>query len=172
MSLSAYGLRCEHRSEPLGVDEPRPAFSWKLAATSPGRSQQPSRCPVRPASGGEPVWDSGRVADPGHHEVIYAGAPLDPSTRYTWDLELTDDRGEPGQPAGSWFETGLLTPAAWTARWIRRDSRTAPRVDPPQDGDLPERISSLPPPCQSRREFELPSPPVWARAYVTAHGVY
>ena len=34
MSLSPYSLRCEHRSEPLGVDEPRPAFSWKLAATS------------------------------------------------------------------------------------------------------------------------------------------
>jgi alpha-L-rhamnosidase len=171
MSLSAYGLQCEHRSEPLGVDEPRPAFSWKLAATSPGRSQQSYRVTVRPATGGEPVWDSGRVTDPGHHEVIYAGAPLDPSTRYTWDLELTDDRGEPGQPAGSWFETGLLTPAAWTARWIRRDSRTAPRIDPPQDGDPPERSRMLGPPCQFRREFELPSPPARARAYVTAHGV-
>ena len=172
MSLSPYSLRCEHRSEPLGVDEPRPAFSWKLAATSPGRSQQAYRVTVRPAAGGAPVWDSGWVTDPAHYEVIYDGAPLEPATRYTWDLELTDDRGEPGQAAASWFETGLLTPAAWTARWIRRDRRAAPRIDPPQDEDPPERTRMLAPPCQFRREFELPSPPVSARAYVTAHGVY
>src|SRR6201996_7530218 len=172
MSLSAYGLHCERRSEPLGVDEPRPAFSWKLSASTAGRSQQAYRITVRPAAGGEPVWDSGPVTDSAHHEVIYDGVPLEPSTRYAWDLQLTDDRGEAGQPASSWFETGLLTPAAWTARWIRRDPRTAPRIDPPQDEDPPERTRMLAPPCQFRREFELPSPPVRARAYVTAHGLY
>src|SRR6201996_1635592 len=112
MSLSAYGLHCEHRSEPLGVDEPRPAFSWKLAASTPGRSQRAYQITVRPAAGGEPVWDSGPVTDsaPPHPEVINAGAPLAPPTRYAWDLQLTDDRGQAGPAASSWFETGLLTP--------------------------------------------------------------
>jgi alpha-L-rhamnosidase len=172
MSLRAYGLQCEQRCEPLGVDEPHPAFSWKLAASSPGRSQQAYRVAVRPAVGGPPAWDSGWVADATHHEVIYAGSPLQPSTRYTWELQLTDDRGQAGEPAGSWFETGLLTPAAWTAHWIRRDPRTAPRVDPPQGEAPAPRTGMLAPPCQFRREFELRSPPAWARVYVTAHGLY
>src|SRR5487761_136236 len=80
--------------------------------------------------------------------------------------------GQRSEPAASWFETGLLTPGAWTARWIRRDPRTRPPVDPPQDGDPDMRTGMLAPPGQFRREFELASPPVRARAYVTARGLY
>lgn len=47
MSLTAYGLQCEHRAEPLGIDEPHPSFGWKLAASSPGRSQQAFRLTAR-----------------------------------------------------------------------------------------------------------------------------
>jgi alpha-L-rhamnosidase len=172
MSLTAYGLQCEHRAEPLGIDEPHPAFGWKLAASSPGRSQQAYRLTVRPAGAPEPSWDSGWVEDAGHEQVIYAGPPLEPSARYTWDVQLTDDRGQRSEPAASWFETGLLTPGAWTARWIRRDPRVRPRVDPPQEGDPDMRTGTLAPPCQFRREFELGSAPVRARAYVTARGLY
>ena len=148
MSLTAYGLQCEHRAEPLGVDEPHPSFGWKLAASSPGRSQQAYRLTVRPAGAPEPSWDSGWVEDAGHHQVVYAGPPLQPSTRYTWDVQLTDDRGQRGEPAASWFETGLLTPGAWTARWIRRDPRTRPPVDPPQEGDsrYADRLARAPGP--------------------------
>jgi alpha-L-rhamnosidase len=172
MSLTAYGLQCEHRAEPLGIDEPHPSFCWKLAASSPGRSQQAYRLTVRPAGAAQPVWDSGWVDDAGHHQVIYAGPPLEPSTRYTWEVRLTDDQGQESEPAASWFETGLFTPGAWTAQWIRRDPRTRLTVDPPQEGDSGTRIGALAPPCQFRREFELDSPPVLARAYVTARGLY
>lgn len=34
------------------------------------------------------------------------------------------------------------------------------------------RTGTLAPPCQFRREFQLASPPVRARAYVTARGLY
>ena len=172
MTLTAYGLQCEHRAEPLGVDEPHPSFSWKLAASSPGRSQQAYRLTVRPAGAPEPAWDSGWVDDARHDQVVYAGPPLQPSTRYTWDVQLTDDQGRGAEPAKSWFETGLLTSGAWTAHWIRRDPRTRPPVDPPREGDPDPRTGMLAPPCQFRREFELGSPPVRARAYVTARGLY
>jgi alpha-L-rhamnosidase len=172
MSLSAYSLQCEHRAEPLGIDEPRPSFSWKLAASSPGRSQLAYRLTVRDANAAQPCWDSGWVETADHHQVIYAGPPLEPSARYAWHVQLTDDLGNQGEPTGSWFETGLLTPGGWTARWIRRDPRTRPRVDPPREGDPDLRTGLLAPPCQFRREFELASPPAYARAYVTARGLY
>ena len=98
MSLTAYGLQCQHRAEPLGVDEPHPSFGWKLAASSPGRSQQAYRLTVRRAGAPEPSWDSGWTEDARHDQVVYAGPPLRPSTRYTWDVQLTDDQGRRGEP--------------------------------------------------------------------------
>ena len=99
--------------------------------------------------------------------------PLEAVTRYTWDAELTDDRGKRGRPGRSWFETGLLIPGG---------------VDGPLD---PAGPAGRPPGSIRRRtgdpDAERPcwppvpvppgipgsaSPPVWARAYVTAQGVY
>ena len=55
MSLTAYGLRCEYRVTPLGMDEPRPRLSWRLRADEPGQQQTAYRITIGDA------WDSGSV---------------------------------------------------------------------------------------------------------------
>ena len=50
-TLRPVDLRCEYRTNPLGVDTPAPRLSWKLEATNPtARGTEPVRLP---SSGGE-----------------------------------------------------------------------------------------------------------------------
>src|SRR5699024_1120787 len=118
-SLEPYALRVEHLTTPLGLDEPRPRFAWRLRSTTDGSRQRAYRLVV---SAGGHTWDTGKVDSAEQLEIAYAGHPLQPYTRYTWTVQVWDDEDQPSEPVQSWFETGRLN-RPWVARWIGRDTR-------------------------------------------------
>jgi alpha-L-rhamnosidase len=180
--LSPYGLRCELLAEPLGIDEPRPRLSWVLASDRRGAAQRAYRVRVahRPEdlSGTDRLcWDTGVVASDETLHLEYDGTPLTSSTRYHWRVDVWDagtdsGGGEPDGSARSWFETALLHPDEWQARWIGRDPLAAPPMEPPQGSDRSPRTDVLDPPAQLRRTVTLDTAPVRARVYATARGIY
>jgi alpha-L-rhamnosidase len=167
-----YGLQVEQRHEPLGLDEPRPRLSWKLRSDRRGAAQSAYR--ITAAQSREDLddptrllWDSGRRESSDGLLVPWDGPTLQSATRYHWRVEVWDETGAPGGAAESWFETGLLHRDDWKAVWVGRDPHALPPVDPPQDDhDLTS------PPLYLRRAFTLERPPVRARLYATARGVY
>ena len=175
MTLRLYGLQTEQRETPLGIDEPRPRLSWKLASERRGAAQGAYRITAaeRPADLDEPtrlVWDSGRRGCGDSLLVPWDGPVLRSATRYHWRVDVWDETGAPAGTAQSWFETGLLHREDWIAAWVGRDRHGLPALDPPGDGD------PAPPPDQAplylRREFTVAGRPVRARLYATARGVY
>ncbi|EIP99815.1 alpha-L-rhamnosidase [Opitutaceae bacterium TAV1] len=169
-------FRCEFLSNPLGLDEAAPRFSWKLADSRTGARQTAYRLQVAvaaDASGGTAnfdaaalVWDSGLVKSADSHLVPWGGPALAPHTRYVWRVTVHDHLGQPvtqNPAAGTpWFETGFLSTdeAAWQgARWISLD-RPAPSGD-----------ELLPCPFL-RKTFTLDAAPRSARLYLTARGLF
>ncbi|CAL9349168.1 hypothetical protein SUDANB105_00434 [Streptomyces sp. enrichment culture] len=82
------GLTVEHRTDPLGVDAPRPRYGWRMASATRGRRQSAyrilaatSRGRLRP--GRADVWHSGRITGPDSVAVRHGGEPLRPSTATT-----------------------------------------------------------------------------------------
>ncbi|MFD0687852.1 alpha-L-rhamnosidase [Actinomadura fibrosa] len=169
-TVTPYGLRCDHRAEPLGVDAPAPLLSWRLASAHRGAAPAAYRVRVR-TSDGTPVWDSGTVADPAATGAVYGGPAPRLRTRYHWTVEITAADGGTAE-AGSWFETGMLRPDAWTAAWITHDPSALDVVDAPEEGELALTDHGLQPAVRLRRAFEAPRVPVRARLYVTARGLY
>jgi alpha-L-rhamnosidase len=172
-TLRPYGLQAEQRPEPLGIDEPRPRLSWRLASDRRGAAQRAYRIVAaeRAADLDDParlVWDSGRRESGDGLLVPWDGPVLRSATRYHWRVEVWDETGAAAGEARSWFETGLLHRADWTAAWVGRDPHGPPPVDPPNDHE--PRLGE--PPLYLRREFELARDPVRARLYATARGVY
>jgi alpha-L-rhamnosidase len=174
--MTPYGLQTEQRVEPLGLDEPRPRLSWKLAADRRGAAQSAYRltAATREADLNDParlLWDSGRRESGDGLLVPWGGPALQSGTRYHWRVEVWDESGAHAGVAQSWFETGLLHPDEWTAVWIGRDAVALPPEDPPTDDDL---VSPRPAeaPLYLRHEFRLAQRPVRARLYATARGVY
>ncbi|MFI6650483.1 alpha-L-rhamnosidase [Streptomyces sp. NPDC050529] len=112
----------EYVQHPLGLDAQHPRLSWPIASDEPNVQQ--SAYQVRVASTASnlahpDVWDSGRVTSGESVLVTYAGPQLKPRTRYFWSVRVWDTAGgESGWSTPSWWETGLMDPAQWSAEWV------------------------------------------------------
>jgi alpha-L-rhamnosidase len=149
-------LRVEHLEAPLGLDEPKPRFTWNLASEARGETQSAYRIVVRRAD--ETVWDSGRVSSSDTTLVPYEGRPLEPRTRYDVRVESWNRDGSSSASGDSFWETGIS--GGFRARWIGFSTAGAPRTS-----------ESAPSPYL-RKTFTLASPVRNARLYASALGVY
>jgi len=117
-------LRCEYRSNPLGLDVTQPRLSWKLADDRRGACQTAYQVlaaanPGDLAAGRDLLWDSGRVESGESVHVPYAGPPLASRQRVWWQVRAWDQEGVPTPfSAPAWWEMGLLARADWQAEWI------------------------------------------------------
>ncbi len=122
--LAAPGnLKCEYRVTPLGMDVLQPRLSWQVQDSRRGAKQAAYQILVSTDQGfAKPqaaIWDSGKVDSDQSVQVVYAGKPLTSSTRYYWKVRTWDAGGKTSEySAAAWFETGLLQPADWKAKWI------------------------------------------------------
>lgn len=165
-TVAPYGLRCEHRVEPLGIGAPAPLLSWRLASSR--RGDTPARHRVVVSTPDGLVWDSGDLTDPAAVSTRYAGPALRPRTRYDWQVTVTAADGAT-TTAGSWFETGQ---DAWVAHWITHDPSDVDVVDAPDEGELALADHGLSPVIELNRTFTAGAAPVRARLYVTARGLF
>ncbi|MFE9680337.1 alpha-L-rhamnosidase [Streptomyces sp. NPDC006285] len=171
----------EYVRHPLGIDAQRPRLSWPMSSDEPGARQ--SGYQIRVASSAArltrpDVWDSGKVVSGESVLVPYAGPRLAPRTRYFWSVRVWDaDGGVSAWSEPSWWETGLMDPAQWTAQWV-----TAPPVltdAPSLDGSAwiwfaaGEPADSAPAGTRwFRRTLDLPDPVTAATLAISADNVY
>lgn len=113
--LTIYDLETEYRSNPIGIDEKYPAFSWKLKSTEEDILQKNYHITI--SREGKPVWDTGVVESDRSLYIPYEGETLLPKTRYNLCVEVTDIKGGRADIEG-FFETGLMSYENFKADWI------------------------------------------------------
>jgi alpha-L-rhamnosidase len=156
---SAFGLRVEYLTNPLGIDIVRPRFSWRLMSGERNTVQtayelQVATSEADVARGTNLVWSSGKVTSDASVFVEYAGPALASRTRYWWRVRVWDGRRHASawSPPAYW-EMGLLDPDDWSAQWI---------------SPAPSPSDSLPSPSPLlRRAFHVDGAVRSARLYVT-----
>jgi alpha-L-rhamnosidase len=124
--LKPIDLRVENATTPLGLDEPRPRLSWRLAADPDAHDVRQTAYRLQVADSehaladGQPLtWDSQEVRSRESVGIDYAGPTLSPRRRYFWRVRVTDQDGQQGPWSDpSWWEMGLGDAAAWQACWI------------------------------------------------------
>lgn len=116
--LKVTRLMVEHQTAPLGLDVTRPCFGWVLDGD--GQNVRQAAYALTVEAEGRPVWNTGRVDSGESVSVRYEGAPLASKAVYQVRLTVWDNRGERAQAETS-FETGLLEPGDFAARWITHD---------------------------------------------------
>ncbi|MCF6285638.1 MAG: glycoside hydrolase family 78 protein, partial [Candidatus Hydrogenedentes bacterium] len=160
--LSAGGLRCEYRQNPLGIDVVLPRLAWKVESVSRGVQQNAyqvlvASSPKKLNEDDGDLWDSGKVESGQSIHVVYAGAPLLSRQFCYWKVRLWDGDSKPGP----WSKTarwtmGLLSEADWAGAWIGVDW-------------MEDNAGPLP---WLRKSFTLDTAPERATAYVCALGYY
>ena len=150
--LKLYDLRIEYRRNPMGLDERRPAFSWKLRSDHKGIRQR--KCRICIFQDGEPVWDTGTMETERSICHVYEGSPLFPKTHYDVSVTVWDSEGEQDEIQG-YFETGLLDFQNFQAEFITHGF----------EDDLEACAVFV-------KKFKAGKEVVKARAYVSALGIY
>ena len=159
-TLSVAQLRCEYKTDPLGIDVAQPRLGWQLVAVERGAVQSGYQLQVATDAGFSRVlWDTGRLASDRSVHVAYAGPALESSRRYYWRVRVWDGAGRGSAwSKAAWWEMALLSPADWKARWIEPAGE--------EDTTKPQPAPLL------RRGFALKGAVRQARVYATAHGLY
>lgn len=114
-------LKVEYTSNPIGIDVVQPLFSWQIQTDQTKKGQLQSAYQIQVFNEQkELVWDSKKVISEHSVAIQYEGTPLQPRTRYVWNVSSWDEHHEKHQ-SQSYFETGLLNTSinAWNgAQWI------------------------------------------------------
>lgn len=155
-------LRTEYLSEPLAITTTRPRFSWQLDGGGQGATQAAYRITV--TTGGKAVWDSGKHISRDQSGIAYDGKPLEPATRYEWELQVWQSGNVVPQLAKSAFATGLFGGTPWSALWLSDPEPVPPHEDPTTLPALPA--------CYLRRTFSVRPGLASATLYATALGAY
>ena len=101
--LRPVDLRCEYRTNPLGVDTAAPRVSWKLVAVNPSaRGLGQSAYRVLAASSealllrnqGD-LWDTGKVSADQSIQLPYGGKPLSSGELVWWKVQVWDNDSKP-----------------------------------------------------------------------------
>lgn len=158
--LSLKKLQCLHMTNPLGIDR-NPYFSWRLKSTEENVIQTSYQIVVSDQAGNT-VWDTGVVSSSESIYVTYQGISLKSAARYSWKVTVRDNHENQAERE-AWFETALLMPQDWNAKWIKSPFPVMERA-----AHLGEQ------PCASlfRQSFTLEGKVSKARLYATCHGVY
>jgi alpha-L-rhamnosidase len=153
-------LRCEYLVNPLGLDAPRPRFTWRLHDNRRGAVQTAYQLTVGTdslavARGTGGTWTPGKASS-AQQLVAYAGPTLQPFTKYYWRVQTWGKAGagNGASPVAS-FETGLMDQRNWQGTWIS-DTRDV----------------ALKPAPYFRTSFEVPRALKKARAYIAVAGLY
>lgn len=173
-------LLCNHLTNPLGIDDPKPRLSWQTEASERNWHQSAYQILVSTSEkslikGNGDAWDSGKVKSGQSLGIAYAGRPLQSRTRYYWTVKVWDAADhESASVSPAWWEMGLLSTTDWQGKWITR-------VNPEE---APDRAAlqwlSMPGlPAQSvpahtkgvfRKTFKLQAAPISAVLFVIARG--
>jgi len=121
--LKPIELHCEHKTNPVGIDEHHPRFSWITNCSIPNTSQSAYRILIASSmenlsTGSGDIWDSGKVVSSESVLINYDGTPLRSNTTYFWQVMIWigDEPSLWSDPAR--FSTGLFAQEEWQAKWI------------------------------------------------------
>jgi len=161
--LEVKKLRCEYKSDPVGIDVPKPRLSWQLSSTEKNVLQTSYEVRVGESEAalakGKMSWASGKQMSDESAHVEYGGPALESGHIYYWQVRAGDNHGHTSDwsKTAKW-EMGLLEAADWHAKWITPDL-------------VEDEKKSNPSPLL-RREFTVKKQVARARLYASAMGLY
>jgi alpha-L-rhamnosidase len=157
-NITVAGLRTEYLENPIGIDAPKPRFTWTIegygsAFIPKGARIIVSEDSVGNSTGTNSVWQ--KQLDGHQQRAVYEGKPLLPFTRYYWRVYVTDSKDRViASPVGH-FETGMISTQHWKGAWISDGYG----IDQPAAPYL-------------RKSFRLTKTVRSGRAYVCAGGLF
>lgn len=118
-SAKVTDLKTDNLVNPLGIDNPKPSFSYIVDTDGKNKSQSAYKIVVLNEASNEVVWDSDKVESNQTYDIVYAGDRLESHTKYKWNVEVWDENNQYiGKSGDAYFETAFMSEDEWEAEWI------------------------------------------------------
>lgn len=176
-------LTCDYYKNPIGIENPKPCFSWIVEAEQNNQSQSAyqllvSSTPEKLNVGDADLWDSGKVNSSQSVFVPYLGKGFSPMSRYFWKVKIWNQNAVSSEwSPNQFFETGLMNERNWSgAKWIEvgDDNRDSPyrfREVQNHRAEKPKSLTSFPS-GYFRKEFKPLKQIIKAEAYISGLGYF
>ena len=105
--LSVKDLSVEHKTNPIGIENSKPRFSWKINSMDNNVMQTAYLMRVAKTekfSSADIIWQSGKVKSDESILQIYQGPDLKSGQRYFWQVKIWDNKGKESR----WSNSGFL----------------------------------------------------------------
>ncbi len=115
-------MKVEYQTNPLGIDDKEPGFSWNVETDKKNWYQQSYRIIVSDseeliAQNTGNMWDSGEVIDKTMVNVVYKGKELSSASVYYWKVFVSDGSGVIESDT-AYFETAFFEASCFCGKWI------------------------------------------------------
>jgi len=115
-------LQCEYLTNPIGLDEPNPQFTWNINAKERGVYQSAYRIIVGDSKREVDnkkgnIWDSQIIESANTVNIEYGGLSLESNRKYFWRVCAVINGNEVWSNT-SYFHMGLLEESDWKSNWI------------------------------------------------------
>ena len=122
-------LRCEYRTNPLGIQTAAPQFRWVVESPAVGACQTAYRILVASTQANldreaGDLWDSGKVKSSQSLDLPYKGSALRATTKYYWKVGVWNQNNDLQWSGVQRFVTGKLAPSDWHGSWIESGQET------------------------------------------------
>ena len=133
-------LTVEYLTNPSGLDDVHPRFSWTLQPTKENEyGQKQTAYRILVASNRNllkedkaDVWDTDWVASDDMQLIKFGGNKLQSDCTYYWNVAVKDESGNISTPSDiAYWSTGLFSKDDWTSQWIG----TGESYDPAEGGN-------------------------------------
>ena len=141
-AIGLYDLRCEMLHQPWGIDNTKPALSWKI---TPGRNGlRQTAYQILAATSPEllseekaDLWNTGKVKSSESLWITYEGRELQSRSVVYWQARAWDEEDKAGDWArGAHFSVGILDKSLWKGQYIGMKRQNA-KVQPDNQVVLP-----------------------------------
>src|SRR5436190_4450478 len=128
-TIEVSDLETNATSQPLGIDDSAPRFTWKLVSDRINVEQAKFQLlvaskPELLKPGRADIWDS-KVVKSSNSDLVYSGRPLKSRTRYYWTVQVrTTDSALAAWATQTFFETAFLNKDEWRGQWISGPERS------------------------------------------------
>ncbi|MGL9878711.1 family 78 glycoside hydrolase catalytic domain [Enterococcus sp. DIV0240d] len=159
--LAVTNLKCNYQTNPIGIDDLRPCFSWQIKSSESAVLQQQYQIQVAfDENFNDIIWNNRSFSVDSVH-IPYDGPNLKSRQRYYYRVKvwISEHHESPWSQVGFW-EMGILTETEWKAEWITVKGR----------GTSAEFGSRSPFSCS--KEFKIEKKIKKAIVYATSLGVY
>ncbi|MDE1192087.1 MAG: family 78 glycoside hydrolase catalytic domain [Arachidicoccus sp.] len=153
--ISVDNLLTENLTNPIGIDQKIPRFSWQINTSERNILQNAYEIIVK--QNNRVVWNSGKVYSDSSLFVTYKGMPIEADKKYTWKVRIWDNKLKSTNWSNeAYFQTGLLSYTNWKAQWIQ-----------PAERSVGDRSVPL-----FRKKFSISKKIKQATMFITSHGMY